>query len=100
LLSLLLLTTLLTNFVTNVAAVVLMFPLGLAAVQGGFLPATPAYLALAFGASAAFLTPAGYATNLMVMGPGGYDARDFARLGGGLTVLYLALVYGWLISLT
>jgi di/tricarboxylate transporter len=100
LLSLLLLTTLLTNFVTNVAALVLMFPLGLAAVQGGFLPATPAYLALAFGASAAFLTPAGYATNLMVMGPGGYDARDFARLGGGLTVLYLALVYGWLISLT
>ncbi len=98
LLSLLVLTALLTNFVTNVAAVVLMFPLGAAAVQGGFLASTPAFLALAFGASAAFLTPAGYATNLMVMGPGGYDARDFARLGGGLTVLYLLLVFGWLIS--
>jgi di/tricarboxylate transporter len=91
--SLLILTTLLTNFVTNVAAVALMFPLGLAAVQGGFLEATPAFLALAFGASAAFLSPAGYATNLMVMGPGGYDARDFARLGGGLTLLYLGLIF-------
>jgi len=98
--SLLVLTALLTNFVTNVAAVVLMFPLSAAAVQGGFLASTPAFLALAFGASAAFLTPAGYATNLMVMGPGGYDARDFARLGGGLTVLYLLLVFGWLISLS
>jgi di/tricarboxylate transporter len=99
LLSLLLLTATLTNFVTNVAAVVLMFPLGFAAVQGGFLPATPAFLALAFGASAAFLTPAGYATNLMVMGPGGYDARDFVRLGGGLTALYLGIVFFWLITL-
>jgi di/tricarboxylate transporter len=29
----------------------------------------------------------------MVMGPGGYDARDFARLGGGLTLLYLGLIF-------
>ncbi len=97
--SLLLLTTVLTNFVTNVAAVVLMFPLAFAAVQGGFLPATPAFLALAFGASAAFLTPAGYATNLMVMGPGGYDARDFLRLGGGLTLVYFSIVFCWLLGL-
>jgi len=93
---LLLATTVLTNFVTNVASVVLAFPLAVTAVQGGYLDATPAMLALAFGASAAFLTPAGYATNLMVMGPGGYSARDYWRLGGGLTAIYLAVVFTYL----
>lgn len=93
---LLLTTTVLTNFVTNVAAVVLAFPLGLAAVQGGYLESTPAMLALAFGASAAFLTPAGYATNLMVMGPGGYSNRDYLKLGGGLTLIYLSIVFTYL----
>jgi di/tricarboxylate transporter len=93
---LLLTTTVLTNFVTNVASVVLAFPLAVTAVQGGYLDATPAMLALAFGASAAFLTPAGYATNLMVMGPGGYSARDYWRLGGGLTAIYLAVVFMYL----
>ena len=93
---LLLATTVLTNFVTNVASVVLAFPLAVTAVQGGYLDATPAMLALAFGASAAFLTPAGYATNLMVMGPGGYSARDYWRLGGGLTAIYLAVVFMYL----
>lgn len=89
-------TAALTNFVTNVASVVLAFPLALAAVQGGHLAATPAMLALAFGASAAFLTPAGYATNLMVMGPGGYRARDYWTLGGGLTAIYLAFVFSYI----
>ncbi len=93
---LLLVTTLLTNFVTNVASVVLAFPLAMTAVHGGHLDATPAMLALAFGASAAFLTPAGYATNLMVMGPGGYSARDYWRLGSGLTAIYLAVVFTYL----
>ena len=93
---LLLATTVLTNFVTNVASVVLAFPLAVTAVQGGYLDATPAMLALAFGASAAFLTPAGYATNLMVMGPGGYSARDYWRLGGGLTAIYLTVVFTYL----
>ena len=93
---LLLATTVLTNFVTNVASVVLAFPLAVTAVQGGYLDATPAMLALAFGASAAFLTPAGYATNLMVMGPGGYSARDYWRLGGGLTAIYLTVLFTYL----
>ncbi len=93
---LLVVTTVLTNFVTNVASVVLAFPLAVTAVQGGYLDATPAMLALAFGASAAFLTPAGYATNLMVMGPGGYSNRDYLKLGGGLTLIYLSIVFTYL----
>lgn len=95
--ALLLVTVVLTNFVTNVASVVLAFPFALAAVHGGYVEATPAMLALAFGASASFLTPAGYATNLMVMGPGGYSPRDYWRLGSGLTLLYVAVVFSYLV---
>ncbi|MFZ9778286.1 MAG: SLC13 family permease [Schleiferiaceae bacterium] len=95
-LALLMSTFVLTNFITNVASVVLVFPLALAAVHGGHLEPTPAMLALAFGASASFLSPAGHAANLMVMGPGGYRARDFWRLGGGLAFLYLTVVFTYL----
>lgn len=95
--ALLLITALLTNFITNVASLVLVFPLAVAAVHGGHLETVPAMLALAFGASAAFLSPAGHATNLMVLGPGGYRARDFWTLGGGLTLIYLTTVGTYLI---
>jgi di/tricarboxylate transporter len=37
-------------------------------------------------ASAAFMTPIGYQTNLMVYGPGGYRLRDYVVLGGLLSV--------------
>ena len=37
--------------------------------------------AIMLAASAAFMTPFGYQTNLMVMGPGGYSTSDFLILG-------------------
>jgi di/tricarboxylate transporter len=84
------LSTALTNAVTNNAAVALMFPLAAAVVAAGLVPAVPAFLAIAFGASNAFMTPVGYQTNLMVMGPGGYSGRDFMRMGFVTTVAYSA----------
>jgi di/tricarboxylate transporter len=44
-------------------------------------------MVLMSGASCAFITPAGFQTNLMVQGPGGYTFADFAKVGLPLTVL-------------
>ena len=90
--SLLLITTLLTSFITNVGAVSITFPLAYSLSNALGVDGTPFYLAIAYAASAAFLTPIGYQTNLIVYGPGGYNFRDFLRVGLPVTVIYLATV--------
>lgn len=73
--------------VTNNAAAVIMFPIAVS--LGGTLGVAPMPFAVTviMGASASFITPIGYQTNLMVYGPGGYRFADFARLGLPLTTL-------------
>jgi di/tricarboxylate transporter len=90
--SLLLLTTLLTSFVTNVGAVSIAFPLAYSMSNSLQIDGMPLYLAIAYSASAAFLTPIGYQTNLMVYGPGGYTFRDFFKIGIPITLVYLTTV--------
>lgn len=97
LVALFLLTLLFTSFVTNVAAVSITFPLAVAAAAEMQIDPQPFFIALAFAASCAFLTPMGYQTNLMVQGPGGYSLRDFFRVGFPLTLLYTLLVLSYLI---
>ncbi|MEZ4272815.1 MAG: SLC13 family permease [Myxococcota bacterium] len=76
-----LLGAMLTSVITNVAAVAIIFPIAVAAAENAhFDPRAYAVMA-ALGASASFLTPTAYQTNLMVYGPGGYRFSDFARLG-------------------
>lgn len=80
-------TSLLTEVITNNAAVALMFPLaqGVAGELGvSFLPFA---IALMMAGSASFATPLGYQTNLMVYGPGGYRFTDFLRIGLPMNVL-------------
>ena len=85
------LTLLLTNFMTNVSAVAIAFPIA-AAMMGHYqLDAVTVFLTLAFAASASFLTPASYQTHLMVMGPGGYTNRDFMKLGLPVLIVYSAV---------
>jgi di/tricarboxylate transporter len=82
-----LLTSLLTEVLSNNAAAVLLTPicLGVAATTG--MDPKPLLIAVTFGASASFATPIGYQTNTMVMGPGGYLFRDYLRVGVPMNLL-------------
>ena len=65
-------TVILTELITNNAAGVLMFPIAMAVAHDGGVNFMPYVIAVMVGASAGFITPIGYQTNLMVYGPGGY----------------------------
>lgn len=81
------LTMVFTEMITNNAVAATLLPLAIAtAHEGGYNP-RPFIMAITLAASLAFLTPIGYQTNLMVMGPGGYRPRDFLRLGLPLAIL-------------
>jgi len=85
-----LLTLLLTNFMTNVSAVAIAFPIAAAMMQHYQIGHLEVFLPVAFGASGSFLTPSSYQTHLMVMGPGNYSNQDFMKLGLPVLVAYSA----------
>lgn len=76
-----------TELVTNNAVAAMLFPLSVAIAQQAGVSPRPFVMAIAMAASLAFLTPIGYQTNLMVMGPGGYRPRDYLRAGWPLSLL-------------
>lgn len=80
-------TVLLTNIITNNAAAALMFPFAVSTAHHLDVSLLPFGMAILMGASAAYATPMGYQTNLMVMGPGGYRFIDYVRLGVPLTLI-------------
>jgi len=83
-------TNLLASYITNKAAVALIFPISITVAHDlGLTDPTPFILIVAFAGAANFITPIGYQTNLMVYGPGGYSFRDFMKIGLPLTFLYL-----------
>lgn len=84
-------TNILTEFITNVAAASITFPIALASANALSVEPIAFILAVAYGASASFLTPIGYQTNLMVYGPGGYKFKDFIKVGLPLAFLYMIL---------
>jgi di/tricarboxylate transporter len=92
LLAVVLATSLLTELITNNAAAVLMFPVGMAASAAIGADPRPFAIGIAIAASASFLTPIGYQTNTMVYGMGGYRFGDFARVGFPLTLLMLLTI--------
>ncbi|MFB6123999.1 MAG: SLC13 family permease [Haloferacaceae archaeon] len=86
------LTGLFANIITPVASVVLMIPIAVdTATRIGGEPFS-FLLAVMFAASAAFMTPIGYQTNLMVYGPGGYKFTDYLRVGAPLQFLLAVVV--------
>ncbi|SIR31144.1 Di-and tricarboxylate transporter [Shewanella morhuae] len=87
-----LMTLLLTELVTNNAAAALSFPIAYAIALNYGVDARPFIMAVVFGASASFISPYGYQTNLMVFNAGNYRFSDFVRLGLPLSVLYSVIV--------
>ena len=53
-------------------------------------------MTIAVAASTAFLTPIGTTTNLMVLGPGNYRFGDYAKVGGPLLAIFLAVCVVWI----
>jgi len=85
------LTVVFTELVSNAAVAAMLFPLAVAVASAGGYSPRPFALALALAASMSFITPIGYQTNLMVMGPGGYQPRDYMRVGLPLMVIVAAV---------
>jgi di/tricarboxylate transporter len=92
-----LVTVLLTELITNNAAVVVMLPVAIATAVDFGVDVRAVALTVTIAASAGFLSPLGYQTHLMVMGAGGYSFKDFTRAGLPVSiavmVITLSVVY-------
>ncbi|MEK9746113.1 MAG: SLC13 family permease [Pelagibacteraceae bacterium] len=86
------LTMVLTEVASNAATAIIMTPITLALSSAFSYDPKPFIFAVCFAASASFITPVGYQTNLMVFGPGGYKYSDYIKVGLPLGIIL------WIIS--
>ena len=87
-----LLTMVLTELMTNAAAAALTFPIGYGLAQTTGIDPLPVVMAIAYAASASFIVPHGYQTNLMVFNAGGYRLKHFFPVGVGVSITYSLVV--------
>nr|WP_052772062.1 SLC13 family permease [Vibrio mexicanus] len=81
----------LTELVTNNAAAALMFPIAMGLASSLGVEPSAYIMAVAFGASASFISPYGYQTNLMVFNAGQYQLIDFIKVGLPVSLVYSAV---------
>mgnify|MGYP000412028735 CR=1 FL=1 len=91
-------TVILTETITNNAAAIIMFPIAVSAANTLGVNITPFAVAVMIAASASFITPIGYQTNLMVFGPGGYRFIDYIKLGLPLSLIVASIAL-WIIPI-
>ncbi len=84
-------TMLLSDVINNAATALVMAPLSIAMAEALGVNVDPFLMAVAVGASCAFLTPIGHQCNTLVMGPGGYEFSDYWRMGLPLEILIVAI---------
>lgn len=87
-----LVTLVLTELITNNAAAALAFPIGYSMAVGYGVDPMPFIMAVLFGASASFISPYGYQTNLLVYSVGNYKLSDYVRVGIPISLVYSVLV--------
>ena len=87
-----LMTLLLTELVTNNASAALAFPIAFTIATNYGVDPRPFIMAVVFGASASFISPYGYQTNLMVFSAGKYEITDYLKIGIPMSIMYSIIV--------
>ena len=82
-------TVVLCNIVGNNAAAALMFPIAAESAEKQGIPNAQMSFLLMLAASASFMSPFGYQTNLMVYGPGGYVFANFLKFGSPMQIVQM-----------
>jgi len=91
-------TVLISQLVANNAAAALIFPIAMDAAKSSGVDLKLMSFTIMLAASAAFMTPFGYQTNLMVMGPGGYSTKDFLIFGIPMQIVLLVATTIYLVA--
>jgi di/tricarboxylate transporter len=81
----------LSDFMNNAATAAVMCPIAISGAHQMGVNADPFLMAVAIGASCAFLTPIGHQNNTLILGPGGLHFRDYWRLGLPMEILVVAI---------
>ena len=94
-------TMFISDLVNNAATALIMAPIAVQIANDMNHPIEPFLMAVAVGASCAFLSPIGHQCNTLVMGPGNYRFGDYWRLGLPLEILIVcisipAIIFNWL----
>jgi di/tricarboxylate transporter len=86
-----LITAVLTEIITNNAAVALVFPIAAMAAQLLGVDSRPFFVAIAIAGASSFVTARGYRSNLIIKAVGKYSAADFLRVGTPMQIISFIL---------
>jgi di/tricarboxylate transporter len=86
-----LVTMFLSDLVNNAATAAVMCPIAISTAAQLGVNADAFLMAIAVGASCAFLTPIGHQNNTLILGPGGFRFGDYWRLGLMLEIIVVAV---------